>query len=97
MQQFTFRPFGRKILVNVTGKMSLSEGSIIQAATVAAPLIGEVIDAGEGEYAEATGVFMESKIKKGDKILFIEGSGSPVRSNGMDLLLMREDNVIGII
>lgn len=96
MTNFKFIPLGRRVLVRTTGKMSLTEGSkIIQAETVQAPLMGEVIEVGEGEYATSTGVFIPTKVKKGDNVLFLEGSGGDVKSHGMDLILLNEDNLIG--
>lgn len=97
MNDFRFKPFGRKILVKVTGKMSLTGSStIIQAETVQAPLLAEVIEVGEGEYATQNGVFMPTRITVGSKVLFLDGQGGDVKSHGMDLVLLNEDSVIGV-
>src|SRR5205809_1719103 len=59
---------------------------------------GEVIEVGEGRYATDTGVFMNTRLTKGDFILYPSAQGTPITietDNGKeDVLLMRESDII---
>lgn len=94
MEQFKFIPHGRKLLLKITGKMSLTgSSSIIQAETVQAPFFATVIEAGEGEWQNGT--FVPTQFKKGDNVLILDGQSGEVFSHGESLLLVYEDAVIG--
>ena len=98
MNDFQFKPFGRKVLVEITGKMSLTNSStIIQADSVQAPLIAKVIEVGDGEYAAQNGVFIPTRIAVGDEVLLLDGDSGNVRSHGKDLILLNEDSIIGVV
>jgi len=60
------------------------------------PQEGEVIAAGEGKYKE-DGTRQALDVKAGDRILFGKYSGSEIKLNGEELLIMREDEILGII
>lgn len=94
MEQFRFVPHGRRLLIEITGKMDLTGGSkIIQADTVQAPLLATVIESGKGEWQN--GVFVETAFKSGDKVLLLDGQGGEVVSHGKQLLIVNEDSIIG--
>lgn len=95
MEQFKFIPHGRKLLLKITGKMSLTgnSSSIIQAETVQAPFFATVVEAGAGEWQN--GVFIPTAFKKGDNVLILDGKNGEVFSHGESLLLVYEDAVIG--
>ena len=94
MQELSMKPFGRRLLIEVTGKMSLTGNStIIQADTVQAPLTAKVIEVGEGEWQN--GVFVPTAFKVGDNVLILEGQGGEVYSHGKSLLIVNEDMIIG--
>lgn len=96
MINFKFKPFGRKLLIEKTGKLNLAEGSsIIQADSINVPLTGLVIEAGDGEWNEISGQWMETRIKVGENVLFLESSAADVRSHGKDLFLLQENAVLG--
>ena len=60
------------------------------------PQEGEVIAAGEGKYKE-DGTRQTLDVKKGDRVLFGKYSGSEIKIDGEELLIMREDEILGII
>ena len=60
------------------------------------PQEGEVIAAGEGKYKDS-GERQTLDVKEGDRVLFGKYSGSEITIDGEDLLIMREDEILGII
>ena len=60
------------------------------------PQEGEVIAAGEGKYKE-DGTRQPLDVKPGDRVLFGKYSSSEIKIDGEDLLIMREDEILGII
>ena|SRR5215203_3120075 len=60
------------------------------------PQEGEVIAAGDGKYKE-DGSRQSLDVKEGDRILFGKYSGSEIKIDGEELLIMREDEILGII
>ena len=60
------------------------------------PQEGEVIAAGEGKYKE-DGTRQSLDVKKGDRVLFGKYSGSEIKLDGEEFLIMREDEILGII
>ena len=60
------------------------------------PQEGEVIAAGDGKYKE-NGERQSLDVKAGDRVLFGKYSGSEIKIDGEELLIMREDEILGII
>src|ERR1700751_1313240 len=60
------------------------------------PQEGEVIAAGEGKYKE-DGTRQQLDVKAGDRVLFGKYSGSEIKLDGEEFLIMREDEILGII
>ena len=60
------------------------------------PQEGEIIAAGEGKYKE-DGSRQTLDVKAGDRVLFGKYSGSEIKIDGEELLIMREDEILGII
>ena len=60
------------------------------------PQEGEVIAVGEGKYKE-DGTRQTLDVKQGDRVLFGKYSGSEIKIDGEELLMMREDEILGII
>ena len=60
------------------------------------PQEGEVIAAGEGKYKE-DGTRQSLDVKKGDRVLFGKYSGSEIKLDGEEYIIMREDEILGII
>src|SRR5213595_3992975 len=71
-------------------------GIIIPDSAKEKPQEGEVVAAGEGKYKE-DGTRQPLDVKRGDRVLFGKYSGSEIKLDGEELLIMREDEILGII
>ena len=71
-------------------------GIIIPDSAKEKPQEGEVVAAGAGKYKE-DGTRQPLDIKPGDRVLFGKYSGSEIKIDGEELLIMREDEILGII
>ncbi|MAW88230.1 MAG: co-chaperone GroES [Phyllobacteriaceae bacterium] len=93
----TFRPLHDRILVRRIEAEDKSAGGIIIPDTAKEkPSEGEVIAVGPGARDE-TGKLVELDVKVGDRILFGKWSGTEVKIDGEDLLIMKESDVMGVI
>jgi chaperonin GroES len=91
------RPLYDRILVKrVEEKEQLKGGIIIPDSAKEKPQTGEVIAAGKGKRLE-NGTLVPLDVKAGDKILFAKYSGSEVKIDGAEYLIMREDEVLGVV
>jgi chaperonin GroES len=71
-------------------------GIIIPDSAKEKPQEGEVVAAGAGKYKE-DGTRQSLDVKPGDRVLFGKYSGSEIKIDGEELLIMREDEILGII
>ena len=71
-------------------------GIIIPDTAKEKPQEGEVVAAGQGKYKE-DGTRQSLDVKTGDRVLFGKYSGSEIKIDGEELLIMREDEILGII
>jgi chaperonin GroES len=71
-------------------------GIIIPDTAKEKPQEGEVVAAGDGKYKE-DGTRQTLDVKKGDRVLFGKYSGSEIKIDGEELMIMREDEILGII
>ncbi|MBW1744891.1 MAG: co-chaperone GroES [Deltaproteobacteria bacterium] len=91
------RPLQDRILVKRVEEETTTKGGIIIPDTAKEkPAEGEVIAVGIGRIGE-DGKRIALEIKKGDKILFSKYGGTEVKIEGEEYLIMREDDVLGII
>ena len=92
-----FRPLGDRVLVRRVEEEERTRGGIIIPATAKEkPQEGEVIAVGAGTRDE-TGKLVPLDVKAGDRILFGKWSGTEVRLDGEDLLIMKESDILGIV
>jgi chaperonin GroES len=92
-----FRPLHDRVLVRrVEAEEKTAGGIIIPDTAKEKPQEGEVIAVGAGTRDE-TGKLVELDVKAGDRILFGKWSGTEVRLDGEDLLIMKESDILGII
>jgi chaperonin GroES len=92
-----FRPLGDRVLVKRVEEESKTKGGIIIPDTAKEkPQEGEVIAAGPGARDES-GKLVPMDLKAGDKILFGKWSGTEVKLEGEDLLIMKESDVLGTL
>jgi chaperonin GroES len=91
------RPLQDRILVQRVKEEEKTKGGIIIPDTAKEkPAEGKVIAAGNGKLSEE-GKRIALEVKKGDRILFGKYSGTEVKIEGEEYLIMREDDVLGII
>ena len=92
-----FRPLHDRVVVRRIEENTKTAGGIIIPDTVKEkPMQGEVISVGPGGRDEA-GRLVPLEVKKGDKVLFGKWSGTEVKIDGHELLIMKESDVLGII
>ena len=92
-----FRPLGDRVLVRRVEEEEKTRGGIIIPDTAKEkPQEGEVIAAGPGARDE-TGRIQPLDVKSGDLILFGTWSGTAVKLNGEDLLIMKESDILGVL
>jgi chaperonin GroES len=91
------RPLQDRILVQRLEEETTTKGGIIIPDTAKEkPAEGKVIAVGNGKVGE-DGKRIALEIKKGDRILFGKYSGTEVKIEGEEFLIMREDDVLGIV
>ena len=91
------RPLHDRLLVRrIEAAAKTAGGIIIPDTAQEKPQEGEVVSAGNGSRAE-DGTVTPLEVKAGDKILFGKWSGTEVKLNGEDLLIMKESDVLGIV
>ena len=91
------RPLGDRILVKRIKEEEKTKGGIIIPDTAKEkPQEGKVVAVGKGKVAD-DGKLIAPEVKAGDKILFGKYSGSEIKLEGEDLIVLREDDILGII
>lgn len=91
-----FRPLHDRVLVRRIEEDSKVGSIIIPDTAKEKPQQGEVIAVGPGARGE-DGKVVALDVKKGDKILFGKWSGSEVKIDGEDLLIMKESDILGVV
>jgi len=93
----TFRPLHDRVLVRRIEEQEKTAGGIIIPDTVKEkPQEGEVVSVGTGTRGD-DGKVTPLDLKAGDKILFGKWSGSEVKLDGEELIIMKESDVLGIV
>ena len=92
-----FTPLHDRVLVRrIEGDEKTKGGLIIPDSAKEKPSEGEIIAVGEGARKDS-GELIPMSVKAGDRILFGKWSGTEVKIEGEDLLIMKESDVLGII
>ena len=93
----SFRPLGDRVLVRRVEEEAKTKGGIIIPDTAKEkPQEGEVVAVGPGARDE-DGKRIDMDVKVGDRILFGKWSGTEVRLDGEDLLIMKESDILGVV
>ena len=91
------RPLQDRVLVKRLEEASKTKGGIIiPDSAKEKPIMGEVVAAGGGKKDE-NGKVIPLDVKKGDKILFGKYSGTEVKIEDDEYLILREDDILGVI
>jgi chaperonin GroES len=92
-----FRPLGDRVLVKRVEEATTTKGGIIIPDTAKEkPQEGEVIAVGKGVRDE-DGEFVALDVAVGDRILFGKWSGTEVKIEGEDLIIMKESDILGVL
>ena len=92
-----FRPLHDRVVVRRTEEETKTAGGIIIPDTAKEkPIQGEVVAVGPGGRDEA-GRLIPLDVKPGDRVLFGKWSGTEVKIDGQDLVIMKESDIFGVI
>ena len=92
-----FRPLGDRVVVKRVQEETKSAGGIIIPDTAQEkPQEGEIVSVGPGARDEK-GDRIAPEVKAGDRILFGKWSGTEVKVDGQDLLIMKESDIMGVL
>jgi len=91
------RPLGDRLLVKrVQEEKETAGGIIIPDSAKEKPIEGKVIAVGNGKRGD-DGKAVKLEVKKGDKVLFGKYAGTEVKIEGEEHLILREDDILGIV
>jgi chaperonin GroES len=97
MAKLKFRPLHDRVVVKRIDADDKSKGGIIIPDTAKEkPMQGEVVAVGPGGRDEA-GKLVPIELKGGDKVLFGKWSGTEVKLDGDELLIMKESDIMGVL
>lgn len=88
--------YDRLVVKRIEEKETMKGGIIIPDSAKEKPQEGEIVAVGQGKRAE-DGKLIALDVKVGDHILFGKYSGNDIKMDGEELLIMREDEVLGVI
>jgi chaperonin GroES len=92
-----FTPLHDRVLVRrIEGDEVTAGGLIIPDNAKEKPAEGEIVSTGEGARKDS-GELIAMSVKAGDKVLFGKWSGTEVKIDGEDLLIMKESDILGIM
>ncbi len=92
-----FRPLHDRVVVRRIEEDQKTAGGIIIPDTAAEkPQTGKILSVGPGG-RDDNGKFIKIDLKKGDKVLFGKWSGTEVKIDGDDLLIMKESDIMGVL
>jgi len=91
------RPLGDRLVVEPKKKETMTQGGIVlpDSAEGEKPMEGVILAIGNGRYID--GKIQPLQVKAGDKVLFGKYSGTSFKLEGKELLVMREEDVMGVL
>ena len=91
------KPLGDRLIIRaIEEEETTASGLVLPDTAKEKPQKGKVVSVGKGKYGD-DGKLIPIEVKAGDKILFGKYSGSEFKHEGEDLLILREDDILGII
>ena len=92
------RPLGDKILVKRAAAQTKTDSGIyLPESAKDKPKEGKIVAVGDGVLNKETGKYMPFTVKKGDRVIFTSYSGSEVKIGDEEMLILSEDDILGII
>lgn len=95
MGDLNIRPLHDRVIIQRIEERKTAGGIVIPETAGDKPQKGKVIAAGPGKYDN--GALRKLDVKVGDEVLFGKYSGTEVKVNGQDLVVMREEDIMGVI
>lgn len=95
MAQLKIRPLHDRVIVQRLEETTSAGGILIPATASDKPQRGKIIAAGPGKYEN--GELRKLDVKVGDVVLFGKYSGSEIKVDGQDVLVMREEDIMGVV
>ncbi len=93
----TFRPLHDRVVVEaLAAEVKTKGGVIIPDTAQEKPQEGKVISTGPG-LRDEDGKYIALDVKKGDRVLYGKWSGTEVKIDGKDLLIMKESDIMGVV
>ena len=93
----SFRPLHDRVVIRRVNQEEKSRGGIIIPDTAQEkPMEGEIVSAGPGSRGD-DGTLRPLDVKAGDRVLFGKWSGTEVKIDGEELIIMKESDIMGII
>jgi chaperonin GroES len=90
------RPLGDRVVIKrLEAEETTKSGIVLPGAAKEKPQMAEVVAVGPGGYVDGKEIKMELKI--GDKVFFSKYSGSEVKLDGEEYLILKQDDVLGIV
>ncbi len=87
------KPLGSRVLIKMKeGEETTKSGIILAGGAQEKPQIAEVVEVGPGEIVD--GKQEEMKVKKGDNIIVSEYSGTKIKYEGEDYIIVRQDDIL---
>ena len=91
------KPLGDRVVIQVLeGELTTKSGIVLPDTAKEKPQEGEVVSVGSGARAD-DGKVTPLDVKAGDRILFGKWSGTEVKVDGEELLIMKESDILGVI
>lgn len=95
--KMNIQPLGDRLIVKAVEPKELKKGGIIIPETAKEkPQEGEVLAVGKGKVAD-DGKLIPMEVKAGDHVLYGKYSGTEIKINDVEYLIMREEDVLGIV
>jgi chaperonin GroES len=92
------RPLGDKLLVKrAEAQTKTDSGIYLPESAKDKPKEGKIVALGQGILNRDTGKYLPFSVKKGDRVIFTSYSGTEVKIDGEDLLIMTEADILGVI
>jgi chaperonin GroES len=92
------KPLGDKLLVRRAEAQTCTDAGIyLPESAKDKPAEGKVIATGSGILNKETGEYLPFTVKKGDRVIFTSYAGTEIKIDGNDVLVMTEDDILGII
>ena len=92
------RPLGDKIIIKrAEAQVKTEAGIFLPESAKDKPKEGKVIALGNGLLNKETGEYMPFTVKKGDRVLFNSYAGTEIKIDDEELLIMTEDDILGVI